>query len=844
MAFAPSPPQAGPIAAPERDGRWHHRRACPRRHHAHHTVRVAAVVMAMAAAASSVALLTAANPVPSGTSSSTSSITQVLAGITSDNFTLTHYSALIGNQSVASQDLRAAVASSSTPITLFAFTDAAYDALSSAYTATDTLSSVLNYLACYGSFDLATTSTTSSKHLTTLLSYTSSLNRLGFGQNQTITISTINGTSYLTTGTQSAKILGEYPASNGFVYVVDKVVVPPSSFVTTYKNTLGNTGFASFIATSNIAAGVNDLESITVFLPSSDGVFEFETLYNSLNLSADVRAAIVESHIIPGIYYASDLAAFQTNAQVNTYLSNTSLTFKSGTTLATSASATTTVTIETPDILIDAGVVHIVSSFLLADVIASGKLPSPLPTLAQIYPDGYSTGPSSYAKDFPLGTVVGSVVGGVALIAIVVVIGAVIVHRRRVLRRMRELDEAEEEELEGEEAAEALAAAKKLGALGEDGVAHVLRPTDSADFSDTTAAGGATPVSARRLSKRTSAAGAGAAAAAVAGGDDEEEDDGDDEEEEEKDEEVQRAMAEARRILDYRRSQWSSGDGPAGSGTGSGGGGGGGGGKNRVSVASKASRASRRASQMPPAVDVADPRERQRENVRNSWWSATGVGAGVNDPAVQVNQARREEMRRSWWSGDADAAAAAQGGAGRPVSTVSSAGGSGGGGNPAAWRSSFLAPPAAPGTSPTSSSRPRSSFLFGGGGGPSGEAATAAAAGDSLGLPASGRSRSSRVDLRRSWWLSPADTVLVEEEGGSGAAGSSEMTDVKRKSQQPPLPHPVPGAAKQAQAAAAAAAAAVAPTPPPAYEGNRGAGSPDGDEVEGAAEKQHPGGQA
>ncbi|KAJ1562401.1 hypothetical protein HK405_012570 [Cladochytrium tenue] len=125
----------------------------------------------------------------------------------------------------------------------------------------------------------------------------------------------------------------------------------------------------------------------------------------------------------------------------------------------------------------------------------------------------------------------------------------------------------------------------------------------------------------------------------------EEEDDEDDDGEED-DEDVQKAMEEARRILEIRRSQWSGADSRRRSS----------GSVNRESLESSDKRtsissSSKRLSQL-PLPEVTDAREKKRESIRNSWWSATGVGAGVSDPAVLEAQARREEERRSWWSGD------------------------------------------------------------------------------------------------------------------------------------------------------------------------------------------------
>ncbi|KAI9364473.1 hypothetical protein DFJ73DRAFT_956289 [Zopfochytrium polystomum] len=583
-------------------------------------------------------------------------VLEVLQGISGSNFTVKQMAALLTNTSISIPTVRTALSSSSS-VTLFAFTDAAYEnlakntLLSDYVTNADALAGVLMYHVAPSSLDITNSSLPAKTFLKTMLSPDNMLNQLNFDQNQVLIVQKSASGVLLATGTQTVSIVGSYSASNGFVYVVDAMILPPASIVSTYKGTLGLSGYSNFINAATITSQVNALNSITAFIPSNAGLFEFQNLNQNLTLTSDIRAAVVECHIIPGIYYSTDLAKLAGNTAITTYLQNATLTVKNGTAIAANPTSTQIITITTPDILIDSGVVHIVSSFFLADIIAASKLPSPLPTISQIYPAGYGPIQLKPGKDFPFWTVFGSVLAGVVVIAVGICLFLIIRRRRRILQHQKEL---EEEEAQYEEYDDYIAEEDEFEDDTQGGELETPR-MDSADLSEATTAA-ATPDTmeqkpnskrnSKRSSKRVSLA-PGVVAVAPSG---KPEDDDDDDDEEEDDEDVKKAMAEARRIMNYRRSQWSNGDSRRSSSAG----------PKRESVISESGKSSgnrrsvvssKRLSQL-PLPEVADPKEKKRENVRNSWWSATGVGAGVNDPAVLEAQARREDERRSWWSGD------------------------------------------------------------------------------------------------------------------------------------------------------------------------------------------------
>lgn len=590
---------------------------------------------------------------------------------------------MLSNTSLEIDPLRTALASPS--VTLFAFTDSAYADLFNnvtfkSFISPQNLPSTLSYHVISSSVDVSSNSLAPTTVLKTMLSPDLKLNNLQFGQNQALLLKRASsGSTFLQAGVETIDIVASYPASNGFVHVIGKVIIPPQNLVFTYKNALGLSSYSSFISQAGLTIEANALFSVTVLIPTLNGIFDFENRNPNLTLTPDIRAAIVETHIIAGVYYAADLAKLAPGFALQSYLQNTSLVVPKGTgtgniTLATSTDPSTTITIQTPDILIDSGVIHIVDSFLLAEIISSGNLPNPLPPITQIYPEGFDPNRTSYGRDFPLGAVLGGILGSLAFISMIAVIVIVLRRRKQVIKRQLERLQEDEAEYQAE-----LAELAELEKMGKESGEFINYENDGlgAAYSDEALQ---SSIDKKRASKRMSKRVSIAVTAAVLGEstsspipsisvskpNEEVEDDDDDEddydEEDEDDGEVQKAMDEAKRILEYRRSQWSGGDAskrrsspaPAtnqrdsiislsADGTYS----------KRFSLATDKRRSLRSSMPPPPLPDITDIKERKKENVRNSWWSATGVGAGVTDPAVLEAQSRREEDRKSWWSGEA-----------------------------------------------------------------------------------------------------------------------------------------------------------------------------------------------
>ncbi|KAJ3321711.1 hypothetical protein HDU76_014041 [Blyttiomyces sp. JEL0837] len=545
-------------------------------------------------------------------------------------------------------------------VTLLAFTDAAYTKAQQSplykefFSDPETTAVTLTYHLLAKSLDVSISGLPPFSYPETCLSQPGSgFNQVGFGKNQSLVLAkSSKGDSYFGTGTIVAFIKETHAASNGFVYVIDSVLIPPLNYDDTCRTLLKSavSEYNNWVSTSGSpGASISSLQSVTILVASTNGIHDF--------------------------------------------------------------------------------------IFLLPAIVAAGQLPSPVPTPVQVYPPGYTgtknDGSIPYGNDFPMGAVLGGVIGGFAVIACGVIFVLVIRRRRRILQREKEIrDELERqmvamgvgkvEDEEGQEDGQGEGDEQQ----GEGGVAATAIVVGRVALKDGDGSG--EKRNSKRVSKRVSYASNVATTATnltpgsvVAGAnnvtaptpenesefddeDDDDEDDDDEEYEEEEGEDVQKALREAQRILEYRRSNWSEGDsrrsssGPnsstnnnvngsnAGSGSDKGSirnkrdstvssnGGNNkrdsmsGGGKrdsignnkrdSRISIGGGSTGNKRLSTYstslaIPPSPPIADPKEAKKENIRNSWWSATGVGAGVTDPAVLEAQARREEQRRSWWSG-------------------------------------------------------------------------------------------------------------------------------------------------------------------------------------------------
>ncbi|KAJ3083311.1 hypothetical protein HDU99_010973 [Rhizoclosmatium hyalinum] len=555
--------------------------------------------------------------------------------------------------------------------TVLAYTDTASNALAAQNNAASALLTTPNNRAALMTYhiipnkviDFNTASSFSPFVPTALSRYGNGFDNLGFGQNQNIGVKVVNGVGVFTTGLVTGTVLKSIKTDYGIIHVIDTVMSIPTDIVSIYSSLL-LTDYGSWMKATNLSAAIKPIQGVTVLIPAQGGIPRFLTANNNGNdVSLALKQSILQYQIIPGVFYSNQIASSKQgdlakNTAQQTYFNGQVIYATDATTFAPTSTSNSKIVIQTPDILFDSGVIHIVDSVLLPPSVSNAQA-APVPSpLAQIYPPGLdpNAGPP-LGNDVPVGAIVGGVAAGLVLIG--VAWGLYVVIRRR-----RLIAQLEQEKY--------------------------MRQMEMNEYYQQN--GGAGDIE----------SGAGGAVYQVplkATAEEDEEEEEDDEEEEEEEEESENVKASYDQIMQYRRAQWAADDPKRKSVSSS---------NKRSSVAIDTKRNSKRLSgnvsdelssaasnasagptrtdsranlingssdkrnstasfnyskrmstasnngwDVPPVV-INDVKEAKKEAVRNSWWSATGVGGNTHDAAVLEAQAIREEQRKSWWSGSGE----------------------------------------------------------------------------------------------------------------------------------------------------------------------------------------------
>ncbi|KAJ3090714.1 hypothetical protein HK100_007365 [Physocladia obscura] len=605
-----------------------------------------------------------------------------------------------------------------TRYTLLAFTDDASNALASQNSADSALlttpanqAALLSYHIIPGHI-INFNQSFQPFYQTGLLRYGSGFDNLGFGDNQNVGVQlSSNNTGQFTTGIVTATVLKTVFTDYGVIHVIDTVVTIPSDIATVY-NKLKLTDYGAWMTASNMTATIKAIQGITVLIPQQGGIATFLNSANSgQDINSALKTAIIEYQIIPGVYFSNQIGSssgLPVDAAQMTYFNSQPIYAVDSTHFGTTSTGTSKVTITTPNIIFDSGVIHIVDTVLLPPSVANAQTTPTLTALSQIYPAGEDPGSEvPLGSDVPIGAIVGGVLAGVVVIVLGIVLFYIIRRRRLIAlleneKRMRELEMNEyytNDAGDNNRADSSTQMLQRLSATSEQ----------QPQFESATSSllhGVPPPVYevAVKIQVEEEPDAAVTATSRTTMLSPTSEDNEDDDSDEESDEEELKASYN--QIMQFRKNKWavddvqkkkkaekrlsSAGSGGTASAV-----------NNTLSVdatgtskqnkrlssaynESPASsggltpnekRNSRRLSHAEkhssrrmstasngwggsemgaPSIIITDVKEAKKEAVRNSWWSATGVGGGTQDAAVLEAQALREEERRSWWSGSGE----------------------------------------------------------------------------------------------------------------------------------------------------------------------------------------------
>eukprot|EP00842_Homolaphlyctis_polyrhiza_P006646 jgi/Hompol1/6983/HPOL_005146-RA len=168
----------------------------------------------------------------------------------------------------------------------------------------------------------------------------------------------------------NASVTQSIVATNGFIYAVDNVLVPPKPFATALA-WKGLTTYAAYVAKPNAFVwNLNQLHQSTFFAPTNAAFATVASLYPGLNLQATlgVISSVVDFHITNSVLYNSDLEAISYSKSYPTGLHGNNITiyFDGLTTSIAGAGNTISAKIVESDILLVGGsVLHTIDMVLL-----------------------------------------------------------------------------------------------------------------------------------------------------------------------------------------------------------------------------------------------------------------------------------------------------------------------------------------------------------------------------------------------------------------------------------------------------------------------------------------------
>ncbi len=269
-----------------------------------------------------------------------------------------------------------ALSSSSSSLTVFAPTDAAFTSLATTLgfadatamvTALegDTLASILQYHVL-PSKKLAADLVAGGATQNTLYTFE--------GTATSLTLDTSAGVKITDEVlTQATVTAADVPASNGVIHVIDKVLVPPGvlNIVQMAKlNSNFSTLVAAVSATSDLGGVLSGADKYTVFAPVNEAFAALPegALTTLLETPDDKLRDILLFHVLPGDVRAADVAALEKPATVATALPSESITITSAlkireTFLDGSASLVAT------DVVASNGVIHVIDRVLNPDYV-------------------------------------------------------------------------------------------------------------------------------------------------------------------------------------------------------------------------------------------------------------------------------------------------------------------------------------------------------------------------------------------------------------------------------------------------------------------------------------------
>ncbi|CEP13126.1 hypothetical protein [Parasitella parasitica] len=146
-------------------------------------------------------------------------------------------------------------------------------------------------------------------------------------------------------------------ASNGMVYVIDKILVPPVS-PTDSLNAIQNASFFEWLLTKSAEnSTLDNTSNITMFVPTNDALQNL----NFTDLNNETLQGALKAHIVPGVYYTTNLTSESTTVES---VGGTNITLTNSDPTSNSSVTVNNAHVVQGNILLNNGVMHLIDSIL------------------------------------------------------------------------------------------------------------------------------------------------------------------------------------------------------------------------------------------------------------------------------------------------------------------------------------------------------------------------------------------------------------------------------------------------------------------------------------------------
>ena len=256
------------------------------------------------------------------------------------------------------------VLKSSGPFTLFAPTDAAFNALDAATLEAvqkdaTLLANVLKYHVIPGTaFDPA--GAPAKSFPVTALS-------------KPVGVSVKDGQVELSFGLSTAKVTSSVKASNGIVHIVDHVLVPPPS-ASKIAAAANLTELIAALQKVNLVDTVDQAKDITIFAPTNEAFANLATFAaaNNLEITNSLLEEVLKLHVIPGVVTSVDISKQPSTTAKALSGKDVSIMVEGGKVMVKGDGNAKAGAVVVADVLYENGIIHVIDTVLLPNLSGPG----------------------------------------------------------------------------------------------------------------------------------------------------------------------------------------------------------------------------------------------------------------------------------------------------------------------------------------------------------------------------------------------------------------------------------------------------------------------------------------